>query len=258
MAAPTPVRALVHSSTLVTAGIYIVLRYNAKGVFWLSLVGRCTLFLAGVAACAERDFKKIVALSTLSQLGVIIVSLSVYQKAFCFFHLITHAVFKALLFLRVGVGIHRVYGTQDLRSFRGLSKGLSMPCVFLVCSSLSLLGFPFMSGFYRKDLIMESFYSNSLSFFFSIVFMIGIGLTAAYSFKVVFLVVGGGGSLSPLSLSNGSFSPFVKGPFFVLGGGAIIRGFFLSIGLPLFSSVLSPLDKLWPLIFISVGLKVGG
>ena len=253
MAAPTPVRALVHSSTLVTAGVYMLLRYNAKGVFWLVLVGRCTLFIAGVAACAESDLKKIVALSTLSQLGVMVVSLSIFQKSFCFFHLITHAMFKALLFLRVGVGIHRVYGTQDLRSFRGLSKGLSIPCVFLVCSSLSLLGFPFMSGFYRKDIIMESFYNNSLSFLFSIVFLCGVGLTAAYSFKVVFLVVGGGGSFSPFSLSNGSFSPFIKIPFFVLGTGSVIRGALLSLGLPPFSPVFSPLDKLWPLFFILLG-----
>merc|ERR1712135_249852 len=127
IAAPTPVRALVHSSTLVTAGVYLLLRFNLFSIEWMLLLGRMTMLIAGVRACTELDIKKIVALSTLSQLGVIIVSLSLFQKNFCFFHLITHAIFKALLFMCVGVGIHTPYGSQDFRRFSGVRSSLLWP-----------------------------------------------------------------------------------------------------------------------------------
>merc|ERR1711942_412431 len=160
IAAPTPVRAPVHSSTLVTAGVYLLLRFNLFSIEWMLLLGRITMLIAGVRACTELDIKKIVALSTLSQLGVIIVSLSLYQKDLCFFHLVTHAIFKALLFICVGISIHTIYGSQDFRSFSNLGKGIFYPIRFLTISNLALLGFPFISGFYRKDIIMERFYSS--------------------------------------------------------------------------------------------------
>ena len=160
IAAPTPVRALVHSSTLVTAGVYLLLRFNILSIEWMLIMGRITILMAGVRACVELDIKKIVALSTLSQLGVMMISLSLYQKNICFFHLVTHAIFKALLFMCVGISIHTIYGSQDFRSFRNLGKGIFYPVRFLTISNLALLGFPFMSGFYRKDMIIESFYSS--------------------------------------------------------------------------------------------------
>jgi NADH-ubiquinone oxidoreductase chain 5 len=104
----------------VTAGIYLLLRFNAFGFEWLFVAGTATMVMAGLCACAEMDIKKIVALSTLSQLGVMMVALALIQKSFCFFHLITHALFKALLFLCVGVGIHSVFGSQDFRRFSAL------------------------------------------------------------------------------------------------------------------------------------------
>ena len=122
------------------------------------------MLIAGVRACVELDIKKIVALSTLSQLGVIIISLSLYQKDICFFHLVAHAMFKALLFMCVGISIHTIYGSQDFRSFRNLRKGVLYPVRFLTISNLALLGFPFMAGFYRKDIIMERFYSSYTSY----------------------------------------------------------------------------------------------
>jgi len=122
IAAPTPVRALVHSSTLVTAGIYLLIRFNHFTTEWLIVLGSVTMAIAGFCACAEIDIKKIVALSTLSQLGVIFVGLSLSLKSLCFFHLMTHAMFKALLFICVGVGIHTVYGRQDFRSYSVLSS----------------------------------------------------------------------------------------------------------------------------------------
>jgi len=121
------------------------------------------MLIAGLCACAEIDIKKIVALSTLSQLGVMMIALAAHQKDFCFFHLMAHAMFKALLFICVGVGIHTIFGSQDFRSFAGTRSVLVWPSSLLLISNLALLGFPFMSGFYRKDLVLESFYSRNIS-----------------------------------------------------------------------------------------------
>ena len=131
------------------------------------------------------DLKKIVALSTLSQLGVMMISLSVFQKNICFFHLVTHAIFKALLFMCVGVSIHTVFGGQDFRSFSNLGKNISYPIRFLTISNIALLGFPFMSGFYRKDIIIERFYSSYSCYLGGIFFLIGVGLTTAYRIKMI-------------------------------------------------------------------------
>ena len=205
MAAPTPVRALVHSSTLVTAGVYLLIRFNFLRFEWLLPIGRATMLMAGLCACAEIDIKKIVALSTLSQLGVIVVSLSLYQKEFCFFHLITHAMFKALLFMCVGVGIHTVYGSQDFRRFSGTRSRLVWPRRLLMVSNLALLGFPFISGFYSKDLVLESFYSLNNRFIIGLAFLVGVGRTTAYSVKMMNLAVFNKTSEGPSGLSSGGF-----------------------------------------------------
>ena len=157
MAAPTPVRALVHSSTLVTAGVYVLLRYCQTDNVVLLTIGTCTIIIAGIRACAERDLKKVVALRTLSQLGVMMVSLGAHAKSYCFFHLLSHALFKALLFICIGSCIHIVYGTQDYRRFNKLRLSLNLS---FLCSlaNLSLMGFVFTSGFYRKDMILEVLY----------------------------------------------------------------------------------------------------
>ena len=154
MAAPTPVSALVHSSTLVTAGVYILIRY-CNDCRVLIVIGRLTILMAGVVACVESDIKKVVALRTLSQLGVMMVALGAYEKSFCFFHLISHSFFKALLFLCIGLSIHFLYGTQDFRRYNTLS-GSVFVSVFLTLSCFSLIGFPFTSGFYSKDTLLEA------------------------------------------------------------------------------------------------------
>lgn len=203
MAAPTPVRALVHSSTLVTAGVYLLLRFNLFSIEWILLFGRITILIAGVSACVEIDLKKIVALSTLSQLGVMMISLSVFQKNICFFHLVTHAIFKALLFMCVGVSIHTVFGGQDFRSFSNLGKNISYPIRFLTISNIALLGFPFMSGFYRKDIIIERFYSSYSCYLGGIFFLIGVGLTTAYRIKMINLACINNSSFLPSALGIG-------------------------------------------------------
>lgn len=258
MAAPTPVRALVHSSTLVTAGVYLLIRFNSLSYEWLIAIGSLTMIMAGLCACAEIDIKKVVALSTLSQLGVMIVSLSLFQKDFCFFHLITHACFKALLFICVGVGIHTIYGSQDSRSFSGTRSSLMWPISFLLISNLSLLGFPFMSGFYRKDFILESFYSRNSRGLIGLIFLIGVGLTTTYRVKIINLAIFGRETAVPRTLTSGGFSWQLKLPIFFLGLSSILGGFSLSYWLCYdLSSCLIAVDKLMPIFFILGGFFLG-
>ena len=159
IAAPTPVSALVHSSTLVTAGVYVLIRFYPRmgegfGVF-LSVVATLTMFMAGYTGCYQRDMKKVIAFSTLSQLGVIIIIISVGIVDLCVFHLVTHALFKALIFICAGGVIHLGGGVQDYRGFGGLWFKMPIINAWLIVACLSLAGVPFIAGFYSKDLILE-------------------------------------------------------------------------------------------------------
>jgi len=167
IAAPTPVSALVHSSTLVTAGVYLLIRFRPilgedlqVGLFFLAGL---TMFIAGLGANFEIDLKKIIALSTLSQLGVIICVLSIGKTDLAFFHLLTHALFKALLFMCAGSIIHRVNGYQDIRMMGGIVNFIPIRVSAMNLSNLSLCGFPFLAGFYSKDLLLEIAFSRILN-----------------------------------------------------------------------------------------------
>jgi len=160
MAAPTPVSALVHSSTLVTAGIYLLIRFEvfvflAGFSIYLVIVGIMTLLVARFSACVEWDSKKIIAFSTLRQLGLMLFSFGKGLSALCFFHLINHAIFKALMFIVIGYFILKKFHFQDLRFLKNISKENSLFLIILLSRILSLRGFPFMVGFYSKDLILE-------------------------------------------------------------------------------------------------------
>jgi len=258
IAAPTPVSALVHSSTLVTAGVFILIRFSSGLPFyWLLFIGSLTMILAGFSAFFENDIKKIVALSTLSQLGVIIVSISMGLVDFTFFHLCTHAIFKALIFLCVGVAIHSVWGSQDLRSYGSLRFGIAYPYILLILASTSLLGFPFISGFYSKDLIVESFVNINQSLLFLLIFLVGIGLTAGYSVKLIKNLS------SPLDqncrrmLSLGGFNLVVGGPLILLGVLSVFSGSILSVILELNFNLFAVWDKVIPLFFIFLGVTAG-
>ena len=225
MAAPTPVRALVHSSTLVTAGIYLLIRFNNFSLEWLIVLGSVTIIIAGICACAEIDIKKIVALRTLSQLGVIAVGLSLMLKRLCFFHLITHAMFKALLFMCVGVGIHTVFGRQDFRSYAVLNSVAIWPSLILTTANLALLGFPFLAGFYRKDRILERFYSMSNRTWALIGFLLGVGLTTAYRVKIMNLAIVSSSRPLPACLNGGGIAWVVKTPLLSLGCFSVLGGY---------------------------------
>ena len=250
IAAPTPVSALVHSSTLVTAGVYLILRFNYASMMWILPVGSLTMVIAGICACAELDIKKIVALSTLSQLGVMMVSISVYQKELCFFHLFTHALFKALIFMSVGICIHSFYGSQDFRRFSN-SRLLPWASSYLLVSSFSLIGIPFLSGFYRKDLVLESIYRSGVSMTGWFLFLAGICLTASYRMKMAGIIIND--KAFPCRIHRGGFRISVKVPTFFLGMTSIVRGFCMGPSFFVGISVIPSRYKTIPLLAIALG-----
>lgn len=175
IAAPTPVSALVHSSTLVTAGVYLLIRFNLLFInfyfrIFLLLIGRLTIFISGLGANFESDLKKTIALSTLSQLGLIISILSLGFFKLAFFHLLTHALFKALLFLCAGSFIHNLINFQDVRFSGSLLKVIPLTSFCFNISRLALRGIPFLAGFYSKDLILEIISINFINFFIFFIF----------------------------------------------------------------------------------------
>lgn len=195
MAAPTPVSALVHSSTLVTAGIFLIIRfYDFLSTFTLFspiliLSASLTIFMAGLSAITECDLKKIIALSTLSQLGVIMARLALGYPKLAFFHLITHALFKALLFICAGSIIHFHHHGQDLRTVGNLTNQLPLTIAAILVANMSLCAAPFLSGFYSKDLILELSVFNPLNYIIIFLFFRATICTAAYSLRLIFTAI---------------------------------------------------------------------
>nr|UPL65786.1 NADH dehydrogenase subunit 5 [Anacestra spiniger] len=190
MAAPTPVSALVHSSTLVTAGVYLLIRFvnllNQFDLTFFLLISLLTMFMSGLGANFEFDLSKIIALSTLSQLGLMMSALFLGYDIISFFHLLTHAFFKALLFLCGGLMIHCMNDSQDIRYMGNLINQLPLMSTCFMISNLSLCGLPFLSGFYSKDLIIEFMSLSTMNLFIYLLFFISIGLTVSYSVRLVY------------------------------------------------------------------------
>nr|YP_010729862.1 NADH dehydrogenase subunit 5 [Parnassius jacobsoni]WEF74733.1 NADH dehydrogenase subunit 5 [Parnassius jacobsoni] len=190
MAAPTPVSALVHSSTLVTAGVYLLIRFNMLliNMFFfklLLLLSGLTMFMAGISANYEFDLKKIIALSTLSQLGLMMSILSMGLPELAFFHLLTHAMFKALLFMCAGVIIHMMNDNQDIRFMGGISMYIPMTSLCMNISNLALCGIPFLAGFYSKDLILEMVSMSNLNMLIFFLYYFSTGLTMFYTIRLL-------------------------------------------------------------------------
>nr|YP_010117217.1 NADH dehydrogenase subunit 5 [Ypthima baldus]QPM99443.1 NADH dehydrogenase subunit 5 [Ypthima baldus] len=190
MAAPTPVSALVHSSTLVTAGVYLLIRFNnllINTMFMklLLLISGLTMFMAGISANYEFDLKKIIALSTLSQLGLMMSILSMGYYELAYFHLLTHAMFKALLFMCAGKVIHLMNDNQDIRMMGGVSLYIPLTSLCLNISNLALCGVPFLAGFYSKDLILEVISMSNLNFLVYYLYYISTGLTMFYTIRLL-------------------------------------------------------------------------
>nr|YP_011001009.1 NADH dehydrogenase subunit 5 [Bellardia viarum]WPN85806.1 NADH dehydrogenase subunit 5 [Bellardia viarum] len=207
MAAPTPVSALVHSSTLVTAGVYLLIRFNILLNFsWLGnsllLLSGLTMFMAGLGANYEFDLKKIIALSTLSQLGLMMSILSMGYYKLAFFHLLTHALFKALLFMCAGAIIHNMNNSQDIRLMGSLSLMMPLTSSCFNVANLALCGMPFLAGFYSKDLILEMVSLSFLNMFSFCLFFFSTGLTVCYSFRLVYYTMTGNSNFSSLNMLN--------------------------------------------------------
>nr|UEK25892.1 NADH dehydrogenase subunit 5 [Thalamita sima] len=232
MAAPTPVSALVHSSTLVTGGVYLMIRFSgalegSKVQSILLIISCLTMFMAGLGANFEYDLKKIIALSTLSQLGVMLSILSLGFADLAFFHLLSHALFKALLFMCAGVVIHSVGGYQDIRFMGNLVKFMPLTVSYMTISNLALCGFPFMAGFYSKDMILEVAFMSWINFIALILYVLATGLTVMYTLRLIYYSISGEYNLS--SFSNLSDEDYMMtNSMCGLGVGAILGGAVLS------------------------------
>lgn len=189
MTAPTPVSSLVHSSTLVTAGVYLIIRYNEVLIFFdlkiLIFISIFTIIISGLIANFEYDLKKIIALSTLRQLGFIIRIMFFGLYDLAFFHLIIHAIFKSLMFLCVGGFIHSMNDNQDIRNYGGIFYIYPLKRIVMIISLFCLCGVPFLSGFYSKDLIFEYFLVRSINLFLIIMFYLSIVFTVRYSVRLL-------------------------------------------------------------------------
>jgi len=161
MEGPTPVSALLHSATMVTAGIFLIIKcsilfeYSPNILFYMTILGVLTAVFAGFIGFVQYDIKKIIAYSTCSQLGFMFFTCGISNYNLSFFHLVNHAFFKALLFLGAGSIIHGLMNEQDIRKMGGLLYKFPITYITMFIASLSLMGFPFLSGFYSKDFIIE-------------------------------------------------------------------------------------------------------
>jgi NADH-quinone oxidoreductase subunit L len=195
MAGPTPVSALIHAATMVTAGVYMTARSAAIfthapiAMDWVATIGLATALVAATIGLAQTDIKKVFAYSTVSQLGYMFVGLGVGAFSAGIFHLMTHAFFKALLFLGAGAVIHGLHGEQDLRQMGGLFKHMRITALTLLCASFAISGFPFTSGFFSKDAILVAAYARAPWMYW--VGVITAGMTAFYVFRAWFLAFTG-------------------------------------------------------------------
>jgi len=248
MSAPTPVSTLVHSSTLVTAGVYVLYRFSdlTRGFISRILLRRsvATLMLASLAALLEIDLKKIVAFSTLRQLGLMLFSLSVGMVDVCFFHLLTHAYFKSIIFLCVGVVIYLRGGLQDYRFIGGLWYKMPVISSFIVVCFSCLIGLPFTAGFYSKDMIVEGCFWAEIGIFGVVEIFFSVLLTVFYSVRLIVKSCWSGCFFPSDSINDRNF--FAVVPIMALRFGAVLSGVFFQ------SFVLSFSEY----IFLSLSAKI--
>nr|UPL65721.1 NADH dehydrogenase subunit 5 [Enoplops sibiricus] len=261
MAAPTPVSALVHSSTLVTAGVYLLIRFNfllyQYNLSFFLLISMLTMFMSGLSANFEYDLKKIIALSTLSQLGLMMSILFMGYPIISFFHLLTHAFFKALLFLCAGLIIHCMNDSQDIRHMGMLVTQLPYTSTCFSIANLSLCGLPFMTGFYSKDMSLEIMTMTYFNLFIYVLFYISVGLTVSYSFRLIYYCMSGYKGLFTCCSYYESLTMMRSMIFLVFMG--VFGGSMLSWLIFVYPyAMIMPIEcKLMPLIFIILGGWIG-
>nr|YP_009054680.1 NADH dehydrogenase subunit 5 [Neochloris aquatica]AIK29168.1 NADH dehydrogenase subunit 5 [Neochloris aquatica] len=233
MEGPTPVSALIHLATLVTAGVYLVLRTSSlweASVFGRSLliwVGLVTSLMALTLGLVQNDLKRVILYSTCSQLGYMMVALGLSSYGLAMFHLMTHLCFKALLFLGLGVLIHLTSNVQDMRTQGAAHRALPWAWACLLLGSLSLTGWPFLAGYYSKDLILELCWAtNSLTLsFLHFILMAVACMTSAYSFRLLYSVFYDKPTINRVNLSVPGAHPFMTVPLVILAIGSIVLGY---------------------------------
>jgi len=257
MEGPTPVSALIHAATMVTAGIFMIIRcsalfeYAPTTLAIVTLVGAMTAFFAATSGMLQNDLKKVIAYSTCSQLGYMIFACGLSHYSVSLFHVMNHAFFKALLFLSAGAVIHSMADEQDMRKMGGLVRSLPLPYIMIVIGSLALMGFPYLTGFYSKDVILELAYASytvsghfahwlgTLSAFF----------TAFYSFRLLFLTFLSAPQGYKASYQAVHEAPFLLGfPLMVLAFGSIFAGYLfkdmmIGLGTPFFGNSIFMLPQ---------------
>ncbi len=235
MEGPTPISALIHAATMVTAGVFMVARMSPlyelseTALTFVLVIGATTTFFTGLIGIVQNDIKRVVAYSTLSQLGYMMVALGVSAYAAGIFHLMTHAFFKALLFLAAGSVIIGMHHNQDIRSMGGIRKYMPITWITSLLGSLALIGFPGFSGYFSKDAIIEAVHHSSIagSGYAYVAVLVGVFITALYSFRMFFLVFHGEGPRDEHAKAHLHESPkVVTWPLIALAIPSVFVGYF--------------------------------
>lgn len=234
MEGPTPVSALIHAATMVTAGVFLIIRcspifeFAPQVLIVIAFVGATTAFMAASIGLVQNDIKKVIAYSTCSQLGYMIFACGLSQYHVAFFHLVNHAFFKALLFLSAGAIIHSMLNEQDMRKYGSLLNLLPFTGMLLLIGSLALMGFPFLTGFYSKDLILEIAYTKYTvtGSFCYIIGLITAFFTSFYSYRVYYMTfLARNNSYKRVVLGAHELTPSMAFVLITLGLGSIYLGY---------------------------------